>query len=219
MPHKQKTIQMDEKIVISPEEQTADLEAQQEAKVEEVRESVIAEYGFDEVDDSERIDKLVAEKLEHRKVLSQAIGQKVKYRTALQASATPPPKETPKANPTENLDEEFNKRFEQRDLESLDYPDDLKTEVQKLAKVQGISVKKAALDPYIQFKKQEYDKAQKADEAAISRTHKSTGGKVAFSTSEPPEVDMASDDGRKKWDEYLGWLKTQPGYRDSDSQL
>jgi len=115
-----------------------------------------------------------------------------------------------------NIDEKLNEAFEKRDLEALEYPDDLKVEIQKIAKVQGVSVKKAAQDPYIAFKKAEYDKVQRVDEASISRTHKS-GGKVTYSEDRPPEVDMATEEGRKKWDEYTVWLKTQPGYRPEDA--
>ncbi len=50
-------------------------------KEEEVRESVISEYGFDPEVDAERISKLVERELESDKKLSSAIGAKIKMRT------------------------------------------------------------------------------------------------------------------------------------------
>ncbi len=71
----------------------ADLVTAQE-KEEEVRAKVITEYGFDEVDDLERINKVVAKEMDSRKKLFAAIGQKIKYRTDLETEkkkVTPPP--------------------------------------------------------------------------------------------------------------------------------
>lgn len=50
-------------------------------KEEDIRASVISEYGFDEEADAERIEKLVTKELDHDKKLSSAIGAKIKHRT------------------------------------------------------------------------------------------------------------------------------------------
>lgn len=82
---------MDDKNKVSQEELAAEQVQLQEVKEEEVRASIISEYGFDETADSERIDKLTAKELEHRKKMSQAIGQKIKWRTeATKVKDTPP---------------------------------------------------------------------------------------------------------------------------------
>lgn len=78
---------------VSPEELALENEAVQEAKEDEVRSKVIADYGFDETTDGEKIDRLVQEKLESHKKLSQAIGQKRKIRGERDALLTKPPKE------------------------------------------------------------------------------------------------------------------------------
>ena len=206
------------------EELAAELAAEQEAiagvKEEEVRASVIAEYGFDEVDDAERIDKLVAKEVENSRKLSSAIGQKIKHRTEAETLRNDPRlKVAPSQDKTNVLDtesldkkfdEKFNERMEKLDLEALDYSDEVKADIKKVAKAQGISVKQAVRDPYIVFKIGETEKEQKTNEASISRTNK-THGKKAFSMDNPPEVDMTTEEGRKEWEAYKTEMKKQ-GY-------
>lgn len=197
-------------------ELVAEQEATKEVKEEEVRASIIAEYGFDEVDDAERIDKLVAKEVEHSKKLSSAIGQKIKHRTEaeeLRKKVATPQDKTNVLDPEildKKFDEKFNERMEKLELEALDYSDEIKSEIKKVSKTQGISVKQAVRDPYIAFKISEAEKEQKTNEASISRTHK-TYGKKSFSIDNPPEVDMSTEEGRKEWDAYKTEMKKQ-GY-------
>jgi hypothetical protein len=201
-------IQMD----IPQEEQVLEQGAAQELKEEEVRSKIIAELGFDEVDDAERIDKLVAKEMENHKKLSIAIRQKIDWRTKATTAPTDPPKpsqEAPKPA-TEDIGKVVAQELEKRDLDSLEYSDDLKKEIQRVAQVQNISIKQAARDPYIVFKIGEWEKAQKADEAAISRTNRSSG-KKQYSLDAPPEVDMSSAEGRKEYDDWIAWAKKNGG--------
>lgn len=48
---------------------------------EEIRTTVITDFGFDETADKDRIDKIVAKEIEGDKKLSGAIGAKIKHRT------------------------------------------------------------------------------------------------------------------------------------------
>lgn len=66
---------------VSQEELAAEQAATQVLKEEEVRASIVTEFGFDEEADKEKIDKLVAKEMDHHKKLSSAIGQKIKHRT------------------------------------------------------------------------------------------------------------------------------------------
>lgn len=200
-----------EEIKLTPEELAAEQAAMKEAKIEEVRAGIITEYGFDEVGDAERIEKMVAKEMESRKALSRAIGQKIKERAAkelLETEKAEAAKKPPVDIINKALDEKLDERFEKRDLESLEYPDELKTEIQKVAKTQGISVKQAVKEPYIVFKIDEYNKNKETDEASASRTNK-TGTKVKFSLTEPPDVDVKTPEGLKKYNEWLEWAKTQ----------
>lgn len=208
----------DQKEILTPEELAAEQAAMTEVKEDEVRANIISEYGFDEVDDSERIDKLVAKEVKDRQALSHAIGQKIKHRTAkellekekqdlITANATKPPK-LDEDIINKKVDEKLDERFEKRDLESLEYPEELKSEIQRIAKAQGVSVKKAQSDPYIVFKIEKYNKEQGIDEASIGRTNKS-GNKIIYSFDNPPKVDMQTLEGIKQWDEYMAEMRKQ----------
>jgi hypothetical protein len=191
-----------ENIQPTAEELAAEQVASQEVKEDEVRAKVIADYGFDEVDDAERIDKLVTKEVENRKALSSAIGQKIKHRTEaeeLRKKVIQPSQES--KLPTEEIGKVVAQELEKRDLDSLEYSDDLKKEIQRIAQVQNISVKQAARDPYIVYKIGEYEKQAKIDEATISRTNRSSG-KTNYSFDKPPEIDQSTEEGRKEWDEY-----------------
>ena len=58
----------------------SELELSKIPQEDEVRASVINDYGFNEVEDAERIDKLVVHIMDQNKRLSSAIGQKIKQR-------------------------------------------------------------------------------------------------------------------------------------------
>ncbi len=203
MSHQNKNNPMDE------QEKAAELAAQTEVKEEEVREKIITEFGFDAVDDAEKIDKLVLKEVENSKKLSAAIGQKIKYRTEAEDLRKNPKVET-KVVPPADIDKVVAEQFEKRDLDSLEYSDDLKKEIQRVAQIQGVSIKQAARDPYIVNKIADYEKQQKVEEATISRTNRS-GGKKSYTFDNPPEVDMATPEGRKEWDEYTKAMK-QSGF-------
>jgi hypothetical protein len=75
---------MDEKdkqnLAVSAEEQKAEEEAKKEVNEDELRSKVSEEYGLDQDEDKELLDKLVAkEKLQHEK-LSGAIKQRISWR-------------------------------------------------------------------------------------------------------------------------------------------
>ena len=195
---------MDEnKNVPSAEELEQERTALLEAKQEEVRASVISEFGFDEELDTDKIDKAVEKEMDSRKKLSEAIGQKIKYRKDaedLRAKAIPPIKPEVKIDPDEVgkvVGIQVNEALEKRDLDSLDYPDELKTEISKLAKLQGMPIKKALKDPYIVFKIEAYEKDLKTNEATISRTHKS-GSSKEFDINNPPAFDPNDVEGSDK---------------------
>lgn len=202
-----------EKENLTPELEAEELKATQAIKEEEVRENIVSEYGFDEDDDKDKIDKLVEKEMESAKKLSSAIGQKIKHReeaTKLQEQIDKPSEskdvkiDKPEVN-TEDLDKTLDKkldaRLEQRELENLDYSDELKDEIKRISDAKGIKIKEVLRDPYITFKIEEHNKEQKVDEATISRTSKSKGS-VEYSMEAPPVVDMNTEEGRKEWEDY-----------------
>ncbi len=205
-------IPMENKENLTPEQEAEELIAQEATNESDVRDNIITEYGFDEVDDADKIDKLVEKELDYSKKLSSAIGQKIKHREEAEELKAKLEDKTPEAKPKtdtkvdvedldKKLDEKLNERLDKKELEELDYSDDLKDEISKIAKLQDISIKKALSDPYIAFKVEEYNKEQKIDEATISRKPNSQGSKD-YSIEKPPVVDLNTEEGRKEWDEY-----------------
>jgi hypothetical protein len=198
---------------LDSEELKQEEEALKDAQQEEVRAQVIEKYGLDEEADAELIENLATDAIEQRKAMGKAIRQKREWRE--KATKSPEPK-TPEVKPTPQPPQQqadvsaiVREQLEQRDLESMDLPDDIKAEVQRLAKLQGISVRKAASDPYIKYKIDEYNREQTTTDAAVTRTRKGT--KVKFDPQTPPEVDMSTEEGRKTWDEWVQSSKENAG--------
>ena len=194
---------------MNEEEQKLEQEALAKIDPETIKADVISEFGFDETDDAERIEKAVAREVKTRTIAAKAIGSKIKTREELEGLKndprlkTPAPKENhvPLEELEKTLDKKLDERLEKRELDSLEYPDEIKKEIQRVAQIQGVSVKKAMSDPYIQSKTESYDKERQATEAAVSRTHKA-GGKIDISDA-PPDVDMNTEEGRKKYDQWI----------------
>lgn len=112
-------------------------------KEEDIRESVISEYGFDADVDAERIEKLVAKELEHDKKLSSAIGAKIKHRTEAEELKKKVP---PEPKPQEDKKEEEKKGLSEKDviyLAKASIHDDDVDEVLAYANKMGVSVKEA----------------------------------------------------------------------------
>jgi hypothetical protein len=130
--------------------------------------------------------------------------------------------EKPKENPPiiRLQDEDFQKKvgdtviatLEKRDLDSLDYPEEIKKEISDYAKFKGISVKQASKATHIVPLIEQYEKAKATDEATISRTNK-TGGTTKYSPDEPPDVDMSTPEGKKAYEEWFEQARKDPKYQ------
>lgn len=186
------------------EELKQEEEALEEAKQDDIRNSIIEKYGLDEED--ELVDKLVSDQLEQRKAFGKVVAQKRKWREmAGQPNKTETPTEKkPQTTETVDVSELVKKELEQRDLEQLDYPDELKAEIKKIAQVQGLSIRQASKDPYILYKKEQLDSDNKIEDGAASGTRK---GSAEISLDKPPKFDMATEEGRKAAREWRKNLK------------
>jgi hypothetical protein len=197
----------------TPTESAEELEAEQKhlagVKEDDIRKEIISAYGFDAETDKERIDKALAREMGHHKALSQTIGQKVKYRTEYQKLKDAPPKDAPTAKADDaDLDTRLAAALEKRDLEDMEFPDEIKKVVAQVAKINGISVKKALADPYVASKVDTWRKQQDADGAAISRNHKSGGTAKDEDPLSPPDVDLNTKEGREAYDKWkAGMIK------------
>lgn len=186
-------------------------EVKAESKEDEVRAKVVADFGFDETADAERIDKLTQERMSSHKKLSTAVGQKIKYRDQGKPKVEEPAKpvvEPAKPAATEDVNTVVTKQLEQRDLDDMPHSAELKKEIQRVAQVQGISVKQAERDPYIAFKIGEEKKAGTVEDAAIGKT-KGGGSKKVYTVDSPPDVDMSTKEGRDEWAAYKVEMKKQ----------
>lgn len=130
---------------VSPEELAAEQAALAVPKEEEIRANVIAEYGFDEDTDAERIDRLVAKEIKHRKDISVAIGQKIKHREAEEELRKKVGEEPPKKEPQK---EEFSPK-DYLALSQAGVPAEDLDEVTDFAKFKGITLAEALKTPYI----------------------------------------------------------------------
>lgn len=206
---------MEETNNLTPEELKAEQEALREQKVEEIKASVISEFGFDPDIDGDKINKLVEREMTHFKKLSSAIGQKIKIRgerDKLLSEKTPAKPATAQPEDlTKTIDSAVNSRIEKFELDHMDYPDDVKAEISKVAHLKGISVKEAVKDPYLQYKIGEYEKTRNVEEAGTSRRNRA--GQAEDTTADnPPDVDVTTPEGRKAYEAWKSEMrKKHPG--------
>lgn len=195
---------------ISPDEHNAEQEALVEAQSDEVRRTIVADLGLSEEDNKELVDKLVNREIDYRKKLSTAVRQKIDWRTKAQGANQEQKPATVTTTKKADFDPEqirqetaatVRQELEQRDLDEMTHPDSIKEEIKKLAKAQGISVRVAEKDSYIQFKLEEYKKEERANEAANNGSPKGKTG-ILVDTSKPldaKDFDFSTEEGRKAW--------------------
>lgn len=198
---------MDEKeFIVSPDEANAEQEALAEAKADEVRAKVVADLGLTDDDTNKPvIDKIVQRELTHKTKLSEAIGQKIKWRDAAKAPKQPT-QQTQQQQQTPLDVETVRKQtettvtaaLEQRDLDEMDHSDETKAEIKKLAQLRGISVRKAEQDPYIQHRITQEKATDRVNNGAARRSSKS----LPASDTKMPQFDFSTEEGRKGWKEW-----------------
>lgn len=196
-------------IVVSPDELKADEEATKEVKEDELRGKLAEEFGLNPDDDADLLEKLVNREKSHHEKLTGAIKQKINWRE--KAKTTPknsdngegkqPNKETPDVGTL--VESKLKEILEERDLESLDLTDELKTEVKDLAKLKGISVREAANLPYIRSRKEEAEREERIKNATPKRS-----GKAGYVSNidpskplNPADFALDTEEGRKAWNE------------------
>ncbi len=202
---------------LSPEEQKAEEEALKSAEVkeDELREKIAEEMELDPDDEAEGelIDKIFEREKKSSGMLSGAIRQKRKYRTALEKltsdkkSDEDPAGETPEekdaSEGTAMSEEKFQEKMEARDLEELDLPEEIETEVKDIAKAKGISVREAVKLPYIVSVIKEFDEEERLKDATPKRNKK---GSVVTSVDpskalNPADFALDTEEGQKAWKE------------------
>lgn len=114
----------------------------------------------------------------------------------------PKPEKKESVQPTR---EEILKVLDERELDSLDFGDELKKEVQNYAKISGVSIKKALSSDYIVFLKEKIEKKQRAEDASLGNKSRATV-KRDYSTYNPGESDLRTPEGKAdfaKWEDHV----------------
>src|SRR3990167_433739 len=181
------------------EESGAEQGATQTPKEEEMRAEIISEFGFDETEDAEKIEKLVKKELEQHGKFSKVIGQKIKHRME-----------------AERLQKELDakKELEVKDNLSLqdiralqDVPDEDVEDVVEYAKFKKISIadaKKTTIIQNILAEKAEFrTSAQAADTGKKIIPSKVNEDQVVKDTFENNKIPEKGSDAAEK----LFWSK------------
>lgn len=109
--------------------------------------------------------------------------------------------------PTEipnNIDEILERKFEERELNSLDYSDELKTNVKNYAKANNMSIGQAIKSPFMDFLKVEEDKKAKSEDASIGSKHRSPSSQDFTKVDPTKDFDLSTKEGQES---YQAWKK------------
>ena len=199
---------------VSPQDdQIGEEEANNETE-DELEERLLEEFNIDPDDEPELFEKILERERKHKENLSKAIEQKIKWRERAKSRGnkeknSPKGKSqsiTKKGTPEDVeslIEQKLQERLDQQELKSLNLPDQLKGEVQDLAKLKGISVREAAEHKYIQTLKEEHEREQRVKKATPKRS-KRGAYKVKVDPSKPlnPEdYDLDTEEGVEAWKE------------------
>lgn len=194
----------------------------QESSEDDIRSQLVEDYGLNEEEQSDLIDKMVSGKLDDQKKLSTAIKQKRSWREkaeaakpAEEAQTEQKPEEKPQQSQSsineddllKKVDARFDERLKSEQLSSLDLSDELKKEVKDYAELKGVSIQEAADSSIIQMMKKEENEKVRNDRASISSTHKETT--LDYSQMTPEDFDLTTKEGQEGYDEWKKWLKSR----------
>lgn len=171
-----------------------------DSKEEEIRNSIIEKYGLDEDDNKDLIDKLSADILAQRKSFGKLVTQKRSLREKLLKLEPKEDKKDETTKSPEEIEKMLEEKFFNRDLEELEYSDNVKDAVKKICKVNNVSIKQAQKDPYIQYLIQQETDEKTLDKSAISQKKNSIPGKTDAKPLDPDNYDFSTKEGRDKWE-------------------
>lgn len=169
---------------MSPEEQTAELEATKEVNEDELREKLAGELGIDpdSEENEQLLEKLIAREKANHERLSVAIKQKIGWREKASAQVTSANLKENSKDKKPNIDSAdksleltralIREEFEERDLKILGLPEEVLQDVRDWAKVRNITVREAAELPYIKTRIDDIKKEKSLLEASTKRSKK-----------------------------------------------
>jgi len=197
---------------ISEEEKSSETEALAEVKEEELKSKLAEDYGVNPEDEPDLFKKIFEKEQSHREKLSGAIKQKISWRdkaskTTKKPEAKPKEGESPEGEPVvlseESIDKKLDEREAKRDLENLNLPEDVETEIKDLAKIKGISVREAAKLPYITSRIEEVKTEERIKSATPKRKSRGNYANVADPSKplDPEDFALGTEEGQKAWAE------------------
>lgn len=188
------------------EELAADEQGLATVDADELRGKLAEDFGLDPEENAEILDKLVERETENRERLSKTIKQKISWREKAQGSKKTPEKGDGK-KPAEKqdvdqlVDQRVKDALEMRDLKDLNLSEEIESKVLKLAQLEGLSVREAAKDSYIQSLIEKEKQAERINKATPKRT-----GKGSYKTSidpsqplDPDDFDLNTQEGQQAW--------------------
>lgn len=107
-------------------------------------------------------------------------------------------------------EEAARRTYEEQYLNEQGYPDEIKTEIETVAKVQGISLREAAQHGYIKAQMEEYQRQQRVATASPDASGGGNAGYV-FDPENPPDVDVSTPEGQKAIEEWERQLEQKRG--------
>ena len=109
------------------------------------------------------------------------------------------------------IEKTLEQKLAERDLQAMEYPDEIKDEIKTLAAVKGVDVREAAKNPYIQSLVEEHKRAEKVKAASPDTSGRATTS-YSFDPSTPPDVDLTTPEGQ---DEMLKWEQQLERHKNS----
>lgn len=196
----------------SAEELQSEQESLAEVKDDDLRSSVVSSLGLEDNETNKgTIDKVVEMRKEMHGKLSKAISQKIKFRDQLKGF-TPKPPEANKTNATDvskQTEATITERFNEEFLEDSEFSDNLKAEIRKISKLNGVTARTATKDSYIKHLIEKETAEKRALEAASNGNgagkNGQDGGDSMPAKFNDPKF-MITEQGQK---EYAEWEKSK----------
>lgn len=189
---------------------------------EQIKEEVIEDLKgddeeFDEEDNADKIERIVLRRTNDEKFKASSHEKATKRKETITEleNKLKESNNTPAAIKTsvdeKSIKETLKELKDEEYLEELEHSDELKLKIKTLAKLNGISVKKATEDGYIQslIKTEGEDRA--SDNASLSNNNKARA-KRNLKDMKPGDFDMMTQQGRDDFEEH----KKQMGIEDTD---
>ena len=106
-----------------------------------------------------------------------------------------------KSKSDNDIDAIIEQKLGERELDSQDLSDEAKGKIRTFAKTENVSIKEALKSDFFKFIKEKEEKAKLVEEASIGKGQGTSGFKD-ISKAKPSDFDLATEEGRKGWEEF-----------------